>query len=287
VDVETIDNKIFIKPRKKDSKVKRLLLSEGSEKVDGDLLASGLSRSNVVEQLKELKDQEWLKRLGNPKEKERRYSNKLRVEVLKLPECVEIDAPTILDVPGRKMVVKLNCPRKCVSVELTSENLEYLSKSILCQVGASSIKREANVVRMPIESRKAVIARGVYNSYSTKRPLRAVHKDWAGKRSYHYTSCEDAARLFVQTGKRPKLNAEDEQSDGHDESDEESEESGEQAIGAVAVLDARVAAMAEPSVAAHAEPIVAENGLEGAAVNTPTKRRLFELLGVKMGASCK
>ena len=208
LDVEEVDGAHYFPLRKKDTALTRLLLA-GTELDAKDYRLDAMPRTTIFERLKALKNAEYMKRMSLPITKDgKRFKaseTKLRFRKLRLPETIEIDAPTVGHVEGVAIKAKLDNCKQAISVEVTSKTLTYLSKCLLYQARNDTVKRKPNLAKHESTvERPSPKWKGVYNSYNTRPPLRACYKPPNGKIKTLYTHDEEAAVKFAMSGKRPQ-----------------------------------------------------------------------------------
>jgi hypothetical protein len=139
--IKEIEGSRFFQCAKSSNALKRLLLS-GTVYGKPSTYATALPCTDILETLKTLKDNEFDKAVPIIHGRRRRYSDReVNVVVLSLPETCTIQAPTINDVDGIHMKVELSKPSMGLWVELKSENIEYMRKSIISQLSEGLVVR--------------------------------------------------------------------------------------------------------------------------------------------------
>jgi hypothetical protein len=210
--------------------LKRLLLSGTVYGASAAQYSKALPCTDILERLKALKDKEFEKSVPIAQGRRRRYSNReVKVVVLSLPETCTIQAHIINDVDGIQMKVELCKPSKGFWVELKSENIEYIRKSVLSQLSEGDVTRRTHKRSQLDElDRVDTCVKNVFWSYE-RNMYRAVFvddDDTTKKPSTMYTSSKDDAVQFAMTGKRPRAHIHGESGvDGDDEVHEARDES--------------------------------------------------------------
>ena len=139
-----------------------------------------MPRTNIVEQITQLRDDEFLKLTkGVTKTKKRRYSARdVRAHILSLPQVMSIDVPSQGEIDGITMNVKCTKPTSRLFVELIDANLQFVTAVVAKQVADGNIHRKHP--RESVPEAEEVQEDGVSCSYS-KASYRGTVKDPNGK----------------------------------------------------------------------------------------------------------
>ena len=247
LDVEEIDGERYYPLRKKDTTLARLMFSGIEATVNeifrdaphycfGHRARDAMARTTIFEDLKALKDAAYAERLDIPRSKDGKHfkatTQKLYIKKMKIPATCKIDAPTVGDVQGIAMNVKLDNCKQAVSVRVNTESLVYLSQCIAYQVKTSVDPRPSNVDKHRLSVEGSASDRpvsqwaGVYNSNRMALPFRACFKPPAGKVRTLYTSNRESAIAFAKSGKRPAAEADEEEEEEVEEAPAETCNSG-------------------------------------------------------------
>lgn len=152
-----IDGRTFVHITKQDRKVERLLISASS--ADARKMGRPLSRCDVIETILQARADkyielidEWRSSSGptvslglndgdHMTEREKRTQNhRFKQE---MPKAVQLDAPSVGDVDGVQINVKLesHCKPPLI-VELTQTSIDYLIKAVSWQLDNNSVRRK-------------------------------------------------------------------------------------------------------------------------------------------------
>ena len=110
-------------------------------------VAKALCNTDILKQLKQLKDDAWTRQKEAVSGANPRQKGKWRAKVLAFPATVAIVAPVVLTVGSKTLMVQLTNPSKGLVMLLTSEALEYLRAVVTVQldnggsVGTAHVRR--------------------------------------------------------------------------------------------------------------------------------------------------
>jgi hypothetical protein len=209
IEIEKVADKMFMKLSKSDRKLARLLVAPN---VDNE--SRPLSKTSIIETILELRDLEFNRTVpengvnGGPRRYDRRG---VKRSVLELPDTVMVNAPSVGDVAGVQINVKLDKPtERIATIELTSEVLEYLFRVVEIQRTNANIDQD-NPINDDGDDGE-VMARGVSHVKSGKHrgKIRAIHKTVGGNKISKFFKLDanagsrqevvEAAELFVRDG---------------------------------------------------------------------------------------
>ena len=172
-----------------------------------------LLRTDILKQLKALKDIGWRKKVdsecGHSREVQIRHTrgNK-RAKILAFPATFPIIAPQVSTVESVTMMVECNKPRDGLVMMLTKENLQYLRSAVSAQLEIGQSLSTPHV-RNTIASvdRVDTLVPNLYWSYGKEKyraQFYAVEEDGTRKKKEFFSADRSLAMIFVNTGNRPK-----------------------------------------------------------------------------------
>ena len=168
------DKKQFFHLYKTDYQLRNVLLSQMPD-MDNDEKKRALPRTNIIESIHTARDAGFareLEALGARSSKNTRYTSKaLAGKVLQVPEYTRIDVEGTGDIPSISMNVLCTKPGTALYIELSSENLEFVSKMVKAQYDSGDIHRKHARQLVPEPELVDVDEEKVIYSYSGKRFL--------------------------------------------------------------------------------------------------------------------
>ncbi len=130
-------------------------------------VGEALTRTDIVEQLRAIKDEKFISELNAlPTMKRRSIYRGKAVQVLQIKETCCIDAPSVHGVPSKSINVMMTKPGKAFKVELTSATMEYLRSCFLAQIEAGGVKRTHARLSRDEKDRVTIDEPGITFSYS-------------------------------------------------------------------------------------------------------------------------
>ena len=203
LECETVDGAVMAIFRKSDDRLQRLLTSGIAPNVGyRDLIY----QTDILERLEDLKNAKWDELFPKlPAGKARRYTSKKgRAIKLAMPEMCEIMAPTIGNVAGVAMKVRLTQPNGQLSIEMTAETLQYLRSVMAAQIGDGGSPSKRACVRRSGDLPPGVAFATWKSEYDFIATHTSINDDGDRVRTRFYTSSLAVAVAFTETGKRPR-----------------------------------------------------------------------------------
>ena len=194
----------------KNAQIHRLLVEERFVTVFGSS-ARALRKSDILKTLKQLKDDEWNRKVkeecGHSRVAERYTRGTKRSKVLTFDATVPIVAPRVSAVESMTLMVVCSKPGCGLVMLLTPEVIEYLRNVVSAQLDAGGISTSSHVrANLAVVDRVDTEVEHLYWSYA-KNKFRAVFytvdADGSKKRKELLTESKDLAVTFVNTGIRP------------------------------------------------------------------------------------
>jgi hypothetical protein len=150
-DLKKVDDRFFVRACYRVSTV-RHILAKGCEHADGDGAWDVVRKIDVLEQINKTKNEKWKELaqvqsqppvgMDETKKKCPRYRGRAVVgNILQMPEYATIQCPDICGVTGIRMTVLMTRPSGTgsgVYIELTSDNLRYLSAASAAQFSSGT-----------------------------------------------------------------------------------------------------------------------------------------------------
>ena len=195
-----LERKRFVRISKVDPKMQRILLGEDAKR---------MSSTDVIEQVRTLKDTVWDSHMGKPAKGQRRYGGQtlqaraLKARRLAMPETCHITAPTFGDLGGFEMLVELSRPGRALVMELTLENLNYIRSALLWQLanGASPMKRQRTIDVLTLPN--CVVAAETWTNFKYMACHDKQGRGSKGTACRFFTSNLEEAEAFALTGQKP------------------------------------------------------------------------------------
>ena len=190
--------------------LKKLIVEDRFAKAAKSLRCALLG-TDILKQLKLLKDEAWKKRTDAVSGANSRQKGKWRAKVLAFPATVDIVAPKVSTVESKTLTVQLTNPCKGLVMLLTSEALEYLRAVVTVQLDNGGAVGTAHVrTNMSEDDRVETGVENLYWSYVRKQ-YRAMfdppETDGIKQpRRQYYTNDKDHVMTFVQTGVKSEDN---------------------------------------------------------------------------------
>ena len=193
-------------------------------------VAKALCNTDILKQLKQLKDNAWQRQTEAVVGANRRQRGKWRAKLLAFPATVGIVAPVISTVESKTLMVQLSQPNCGLVMLLTSEALEYLRGAVSAQLDHGGAIVTAHVrTNMKPDDRVDTGADNLYWSYRRKQYRAAFNPpDQDGirqPRREYFTKSRGLAMTFVRTGVKATDNDDDRDGE-HQSSSELSEAEG-------------------------------------------------------------
>ena len=203
---EQCDPVPFFRLAKSDCKIGKLLTAT----IPADKLtkARPLSQTNIIEKCVAARDAKFVDMLEIDKDgkRQKRYTGKqLRHKVLALPDIMKIEIPPLCEFDAFEMSAMTSKPTSELWIELSEENLKYLSDVVAKQLEEGSVERiHPRLAREPDE-RVDLGVHGASFDYSTDR-VRVRWTESGGRKrsrllpaSVCIEDAKDQARICTQS----------------------------------------------------------------------------------------
>ena len=205
--------------------LKTLIVEDRFIQVHGSV-AKALCNTDILKQLKQLKDDAWNRHTEAIVGINIRQKSKWRAKILMFPATVAITAPVISAVESKTLTVQLTPPNNGLVMLLTSEALVYLRDAVSAQLQFGGAVVTAHVrTNMSQDDRVDIDEHNLNWSYLKKKYRAAfVPPDVDGikqPRREYYTESKVRAMTFVRTG----VKSEDSDVDRDNEIESPSEQS--------------------------------------------------------------
>ena len=203
-------------------------------------VANAVCHTDILKKLKQLKDDEWKRRVERQKQRINTTTKAWRAKILSFPPTIEIVAPAVLTVASKTLTVQLNAANKGLVMLLTSDAIEYLRAVVTVQLDTGTGAATAHV-RHTLSQQEHVDTgdANMYWSYTRKKYRAAFNPpDELGikqaRREFFTTSMEHAM-TFVRTGVKTGDIAGDRDGEHQSSSELSEAEGGDEAASAVNV----------------------------------------------------